>query len=147
MTRKKENLMKQQTVTIKVGKLANASQALIMLMNTPLPPPLALRLSRLSRAADVELVEYNRQRDLLVKQYGETKDGVSYTFPERSKREECQRQIDLLGEEEVTLPAVTVKASELGNRELPASLYSLLDWIFPETQEDSEDAEENKHTD
>jgi hypothetical protein len=120
-----------------MSKLVNARQALILLMNTSLAAALSLRLARHGRAAGAELEEFDRQRDKLVKEFGETKDGQNYTFPDEKKREEYQRQMDALGEEEVELPGITLTVADLDGKEFPPMLFQILDWLFPEISDES----------
>lgn len=129
---------KSGSVTLKLSRLVGARQALQLLTSTPLPASIAMRVSRLSRTAGVELEEYDRQLGRLLKECGETKDGQHYTFPDPAKRAAFDSQVEALGEEQVTLPAVTLTLQELGDREFPASVFGALDWVFPEMAEEGE---------
>lgn len=123
------------TVTLKLSRLVNARQALQLLMTTPLPAAISLRLSRLSRAAQVELKAFDEQRDGLLKKFGRSTDGQNYEFENAEQRADFNREMEALGAEEVHLPAVTVALADLGSREVPPALFDALDWIFPEFEE------------
>lgn len=126
-------------VTIKMKRIVAGRQMLGYLMGTPLPASLSLRLSRLARAADAELEAFDIERIRLAKDLGETKDGQQFTFSVPEKREEFERQMEAMGEEEVQLPPVTLTIKELGEREFPPALFSTLNWLFPEVHSDGEE--------
>ena len=127
---------KAGSVTLKMSELVGARQALQLLMQTPLPAAISMRLSRLSRAANVELEEYDRQRAGLLKKFGETKDGQNFTFPNREARAGFDAEVEALEKEEITLPAVTLTLNDLGDREFPPALFGSLGWVFPEVTEE-----------
>ena len=123
-------------VTVKMSKLVDARQMLQFLSNTPLPASISLRLSRLSRAANAELEEYDKQRARLLKENAVTKDGQHFDFPNAARRELFERQIEALGEEDVELPAVTLTLRDLGSLDVPPALFEHLNWVFPETADE-----------
>lgn len=123
---------KAGTDTLKMKELVGARNWLNTLANTqPKQAATSIRLARLARGATVELESYDEQKIKLARSLGETDDGQNFRFPDRAKREEWEAQIEALGDEEVTLPAVRLKAEDFDPAPLPACMAALY-WLFPE---------------
>ena len=118
----------------KISHLVNIRVTLMRLLNAPLPASLSLRLARFTRVVKEDFEEFDNQHNRLLKQYGKSVDGINFEFPDLASRISYNAEMAAVGEEAVSLPEVTIKMSELGDREILSALdvVALLDWLLVE---------------
>jgi len=99
---------------IKIKELSKISGSIVTLINSPLSPNIGLRLRKFTKAFTEAIDDYNEARNALVKKYGVPK-GDTYEIPndDREAISKFKEENDLLLEEEVELPDITLKTSEI----------------------------------
>ena len=108
-------------IKIKLGDLINSTEVLQKLSQTEMKAKLAWSVTRLLKAADKEMQEFNETRMNLIKKYGEkdengelvTDDKGNCKIPEANLTQFSSELNELIGEEiEVNANALSLEALE-----------------------------------
>ena len=121
-------------IELKVGELVNSTEALQKLSQKELKAKLAWQVSKLLKAADKELQEFNETRMNLIKKYGEkdesgeliTDDKGNCKIPEGSTVEFSNELNDLV-EAEIEISANKIKIDDLDNIDFTPNEMNMLE--------------------
>ena len=121
-------------IELKVGELVNSTEALQKLSQKELKAKLAWQVSKLLKAADKELQEFNETRMNLIKKYGEkdengeliTDDKGNCKIPEEVTIDFSNELNDLV-EAEIEINANKIKIDDLENIDFTPNEMNILE--------------------
>ena len=121
-------------IELKVGELVNSTEALQKLSQKELKAKLAWQVSKLLKAADKELQEFNEARMNLIKKYGEkdengeliTDDKGNCKIPEEVTVDFSNELNDLV-EAEIEINANKIKIDDLENIDFTPNEMNILE--------------------
>ena len=121
-------------INVKVGELINSTEALQKLSQKELKAKLAWQVSKLLKAADKELQEFNETRMSLIKKYGEkdeageliTDDKGNCKIPEDSAVN-FSNELNELVEAEIEINANKIKIDDLDNIDFTPNEMNMLE--------------------
>lgn len=121
-------------IELKVGELVNSTEALQKLSQKELKAKLAWQVSKLLKAADKELQEFNETRMNLIKKYGEkdengeliTDDKGNCKIPEEVTVDFSNELNDLV-EAEIEINANKIKIDDLENIDFTPNEMNILE--------------------
>ena len=91
------------------------------------------RLGRIGAAVSAELEQYEATRLALIKRLGTANDDGTYTIP-KEKIEEYQAEMDRLHSTRVEFWGRPLTLAELGDKEIPVSVFEQAFWLFEEPE-------------
>ncbi len=119
---------------IKLIKVLNSQEALKRLADTKLPVKTAYRVSKLVKALEKELKDFEDFRNSLIMKYGESQGGGQYKISEIDIAK-FNDEINEVMETEVHLEFNSLKVNDLAEIDISATDMIVLDYLFEETNE------------
>jgi len=118
---------------IKLGALVKATEGLKALQEKDLPVAESFKLLNLVQQADPILKNYGEQRAKLLEKYGETKDNLNYSIPQKNV-EQYLNEMSPLEDMEINIDFQKIKLNK--NIEIKVvHLQNLLDFVEMEEGE------------
>lgn len=153
MEKARQRKQSEAGITVTLNQLVRSAGALGELCGQPLPIVLSYQLSKITKAVNVELTQYNESTKTLSDRYALKddegnvikKDGKGEVITDDSKAAqymitldpdkiaEANKELNELGEMEVVIPGEQVKIADIpATVAIAPSLLSLIDWLVVE---------------
>lgn len=127
-------------------QIGESQMAVIALLNSRLPVKAAYSVSKLARACDVEMQQYNMAREKIFMGAGctvitteevikgEKKTISNYTHVDSEQLAQCIKDGDELATTPVEINALPLDLEQFGEAELPGSAFYGLEWAMKDAK-------------